>query len=108
MTTKSWRDVIKVHPAADMFPLMSETELLELGEDVSSSLTSGTSNSSDIKLLSDHGMAPGSESDVGITTLSPPNRVGQVMLRSPRVEWTATRPSKAGCARHLLGTNAYL
>jgi hypothetical protein len=31
---KSWKDVIKVHPAADMFPMMSETELKELGEDI--------------------------------------------------------------------------
>ena len=31
---KSWREVIKVHPAADLFPLMSETELLDLGEDI--------------------------------------------------------------------------
>ena len=31
---KSWRDVIKVHPAADLFPLMSESELRELGEDI--------------------------------------------------------------------------
>jgi hypothetical protein len=31
---KSWRDVIKVHPAADLFPMMSEAELRELGEDI--------------------------------------------------------------------------
>ncbi len=31
---KSWRDVIKVHPAADLFPMMSEPELRELGEDI--------------------------------------------------------------------------
>jgi hypothetical protein len=30
----SWRDAIKVHPAADLFPLMSESELRELGEDI--------------------------------------------------------------------------
>ena len=30
----SWRDVLKVHPAADLFPLMSRDELLELGEDI--------------------------------------------------------------------------
>jgi len=31
---KSWRDVIAVHPAADLFPMMSESELRELGEDI--------------------------------------------------------------------------
>jgi ParB-like chromosome segregation protein Spo0J len=30
---KSWRDVLPIHPAAD-FPLMSESELRELGEDI--------------------------------------------------------------------------
>jgi hypothetical protein len=33
-TSKSWRDVLPVHPAADLFPLMSETELKELAEDI--------------------------------------------------------------------------
>jgi hypothetical protein len=32
--TKSWRDVLSVHPAAELFPLMSEAELKELGEDI--------------------------------------------------------------------------
>jgi hypothetical protein len=31
---KSWRDVLPVHPAADLFPLMSHDELIELGEDI--------------------------------------------------------------------------
>jgi hypothetical protein len=30
----SWRDVLKVHPAAELFPLMSPDELLELGDDI--------------------------------------------------------------------------
>jgi hypothetical protein len=30
----SWRDSIKVHPAADLFPEMTESELRELGEDI--------------------------------------------------------------------------
>jgi hypothetical protein len=29
-----WRDHIKVHPAADLFPMMSDAELKELGEDI--------------------------------------------------------------------------
>jgi hypothetical protein len=32
--SKSWRDHLKVHPAAELFPLMSESELRELGEDI--------------------------------------------------------------------------
>jgi hypothetical protein len=31
---KSWREILPVHPAAEMFPLMSEPELRELGEDI--------------------------------------------------------------------------
>jgi hypothetical protein len=33
-SSKSWRDVLPVHPAAELFPLMSESELKELGEDI--------------------------------------------------------------------------
>ena len=32
---KSLRDVIKVHPAADLFPMMTAGELKALGEDIS-------------------------------------------------------------------------
>src|SRR5262245_25168346 len=31
---RRWRDVLPVHPAAELFPLMSEAELRELGEDI--------------------------------------------------------------------------
>ena len=31
---KSWRDCIAIHPAAELFPLMGEDELRELGEDI--------------------------------------------------------------------------
>jgi hypothetical protein len=31
---KSWRDVLPVHPAADLFPTMSDSELRELGNDI--------------------------------------------------------------------------
>jgi len=31
---RGWRDHIKVHPAADLFPMMSEPQLRELGEDI--------------------------------------------------------------------------
>jgi len=34
MSGSSWRDVLPVHPAADLFPRMSEPELRELGEDI--------------------------------------------------------------------------
>ena len=30
----SWRDHLPIHPAAELFPLMSESELRELGEDI--------------------------------------------------------------------------
>jgi hypothetical protein len=32
--TSTWRDKYKVHPAADVFPPMSDAELAELGEDI--------------------------------------------------------------------------
>jgi hypothetical protein len=32
--TKSWRDVLPIHPAAELFPLMSPGELRALGEDI--------------------------------------------------------------------------
>jgi hypothetical protein len=32
--TNSWRDVLPVHPAAELFPMMSDAELRELGEDI--------------------------------------------------------------------------
>src|SRR4051812_12476897 len=32
--SQSWRDTVRVHPAADLFPMMSEDELRELGEDI--------------------------------------------------------------------------
>src|SRR5262249_6157012 len=32
--SKSWRDVLSVHPAADLFPMMSADELKALGEDI--------------------------------------------------------------------------
>jgi hypothetical protein len=31
---KSWRDVLAVHPAADLFPKMTTDELRALGEDI--------------------------------------------------------------------------
>jgi hypothetical protein len=31
---QSWRDLIKVHPAAELFPMMSDAELVELGKDI--------------------------------------------------------------------------
>ncbi len=30
----SWRDVLRIHPAADLFPMMSPEELRGLGEDI--------------------------------------------------------------------------
>lgn len=34
MTRKSWRDIYPVHPAADVFPMMTEEELRDLGKDI--------------------------------------------------------------------------
>jgi hypothetical protein len=34
MSVFAWRDHLAVHPAADLFPLMSERELRDLGEDI--------------------------------------------------------------------------
>src|SRR5262245_56294019 len=30
----TWRDILPIHPAAELFPLMSPDELRELGEDI--------------------------------------------------------------------------
>ena len=32
--TKSWRDICQVHPAAEIFPMLSEDKLRALGEDI--------------------------------------------------------------------------
>src|SRR4249919_2832058 len=32
--SKSWREVLPIHPAAELFPLMSPDELAALGEDI--------------------------------------------------------------------------
>ena len=32
--TQGWRTTIETHPAAELFPLMSETELAELSNDI--------------------------------------------------------------------------
>ena len=32
--TFNWRDHLPVHPAADLFPLLSKSELKELAEDI--------------------------------------------------------------------------
>ena len=32
--TKTWRDMLEVHPAADLFPMMAPDELKALGEDI--------------------------------------------------------------------------
>jgi hypothetical protein len=34
MAPKSWRDVLKIHPAAELFPRMSPDDLRALGEDI--------------------------------------------------------------------------
>ena len=34
MTNKPWRDALPIHPAAELFPLMSQDELRELAEDI--------------------------------------------------------------------------
>src|SRR5262249_46371634 len=31
---QSWRDVLPVHPAADLFPMMARDDLLALGKDI--------------------------------------------------------------------------
>ena len=31
---KTWRDIVKVHPVADVFPLMSDDDLKTLAEDI--------------------------------------------------------------------------
>src|SRR5262249_61650559 len=34
ITPRSWRSILPIHPAAELFPLMSPDELRELGEDI--------------------------------------------------------------------------
>ena len=34
MSTASWRDAIRIHPAADLFPLIGDDDLVALGEDI--------------------------------------------------------------------------
>jgi DNA-binding Lrp family transcriptional regulator len=51
-TTPSWRDVLNIHPAAELFPRMSPDELRALGEDIKKNgLTSSIAITSDKQLL---------------------------------------------------------
>lgn len=34
MTRKSWRGIYPVHPAADVFPMITNEELKDLGKDI--------------------------------------------------------------------------
>src|SRR5262245_7254134 len=50
--TPSWRDVLKIHPAAELFPLMPPDELKALGEDIKKNgLTSSIATTPDNQLL---------------------------------------------------------
>jgi hypothetical protein len=87
--TTSWRDLIKVHPAADAFPMLSEEELDALAEDIKANglqLThSSTSQSRATAAQSAYGLnATGCREFVaGRYPLSRSSRTGLLMTFGP-------------------------
>jgi len=80
---KSWRDHLKVHPAADLFPMMSEAELRELGENIKAH-----GLRSPIVLCAEHGIT---EDPTQYSLLDGRNRLDAMALVSIPFELTFER-----------------
>jgi hypothetical protein len=93
--SKSWRDVLPVHPAAELFPMMTEDELIELGNDIKANgllqpivLWSQTRANREIFLLDGRNRLAAMEA-VGIPIVGTGN--------SPRNNFRILSGEKSGC-----------
>jgi hypothetical protein len=77
---KSWRDVLPIHPAAELFPGMSEAELAVLGKDIrkhglTSSIAVWSDGKSPEQLLDGRNRLDAIEIEIGPAIVSPPSVV---------------------------------
>ena len=76
--SKSWRDVLPIHPAAELFPLMSPEELAALGKDIrkhglTSSIAVWSDGKSPEQLLDGRSRLDAIEIEIGPAIVGPPS-----------------------------------
>jgi hypothetical protein len=94
---KSWRDVLPVHPAADLFPMMSADELKALGQDIKkhglkSPIALWLSGDNDEVFLLDGRNRMDAMEAVGIRTLDERGGLPPFILRPSLIEKRTTDP----------------
>src|SRR5262249_56978715 len=75
---QSWRDTLPIHPAAELFPLMSEAELLALGKDIRnhglrSPIYLWSDGKSPVQLLDGRNRLDAIEIEIGPAIVGPPS-----------------------------------
>ena len=75
---QSWRDTLPIHPAAELFPLMSPDELAALGKDIrkhglTSSIAVWSDGKSPVQLLDGRSRLDAIEIEIGPAIVGPPS-----------------------------------